>query len=241
MEDIEYEKMYNLEKDYWWWVGRRHLFTGIISRLNLNSPNILDIGCGTGINLRSLEQYGAVTGVDNSECALAFCGKRGHINVLNADADNLPFQNSTFDLITALDLLEHVDDNQVLNEFRRILKPDGYLMITVPAFNFMWSQHDEAVHHKRRYVKRDLISILMKNGFLISKISYWNFFTFPIVSIVRIVKNRFRIGSVTTDTFALPKVVNSLLVYLLCMESWILKCTSFPFGVSLICLARVNK
>ena len=241
MEIAEYEKMYKLEGDYWWWVGRRKLIKNILDKLDLNSATILDVGCGTGINLKYLSGYGAAIGVDSSQDALNFCRKRGLKNVRRADAERLSFQNNTFDLITALDLLEHVDDNKALKGFYRILKPNGYLVLTVPAFNFMWSQHDEASHHKRRYNKRQLKSILEANGFIIEKVSYWNFFFFVPIAVVRLIKRSWKNKGAKTDVAELPRIINSLLTSVLGIESCLIRRLNLPVGVSLICLARVHK
>jgi ubiquinone/menaquinone biosynthesis C-methylase UbiE len=131
MEIAEYEKMYEFEDKYWWWVGRARLVKNMLSGMALKSPNILDVGCGTGYNLSYLSTFGEVVGIDFSECAIRFCAKRNYNNVIQANAENMPFKEKTFDLITALDLLEHVDDGKALQEFHRCLKPGGYLLLTV--------------------------------------------------------------------------------------------------------------
>jgi ubiquinone/menaquinone biosynthesis C-methylase UbiE len=241
MEIAEYEKMYKLEGDYWWWVGRRKLIKNILDKLDLNSAAILDAGCGTGINLKYLSGYGAAIGVDSSRDALNFCRKRGIKNVSQGDAERLSFRDNTFDLITALDLLEHLDDNQALRGFYRVLKPNGYLVLTVPAFNFMWSPHDEAAHHKRRYNRRQLKTILEANGFIIEKLSHWNFFFFLPVVLMRLLKRSRKNQEVKTDVAELPDIINSLFTSILEFESCLIRRLNLPFGVSLVCLARVHK
>jgi SAM-dependent methyltransferase len=183
MDVAEYRKMYELEGKYWWWVGRRRILRTILNKLSLGSIVILDVGCGTGANLSCLRDYGTVTGVDISESAIDFCKKRGFNNVVQGDAEKLDFEDNTFDLITALDLLEHLDDNRALGEFHRVLKPAGYLVVTAPAFDFLWSQHNEALHHKRRYTRGGLRNVLESHGFVIEKLSCWNTFLFlPILA-----------------------------------------------------------
>jgi len=241
MEIAEYEKMYQFEEKYWWWVGRRKLIKGILDKLNLNSATILDVGCGTGINLNYLSRYGAVIGLDSSKDAINFCRMRGSKNVTEADAERLSFKDDTFDLITALDLLEHLDDNKALKGFYRVLKPNGYLVLSVPAFSFIWSKHDEAVHHKRRYTKHQLKDILEANGFIIEKVSYWNFFLFIPIVVMRLVKRSWKNQEIKTDVAELPGIVNRLLVSVLRIESYLIQHVNLPIGVSLMCVARADK
>ena len=241
MEIAEYEKMYQFEERYWWWVGRRRIITGILNKLNLDSATILDVGCGTGINLNHLSRYGAVIGLDSSKDAIKFCRMRGSKNVIQADAERLPFKDSIFDLITALDLLEHLNDNKALKGFYRVLKPSGYLVLTVPAFNFMWSKHDEAVHHKRRYTKRQLKDILEANSFIIEKVSYWNFFLFIPIVAMRLVKRSWKKQEIKTDVAELPGMVNRLLASILRIESYLIQHVNLLIGVSLVCIVRVHK
>jgi SAM-dependent methyltransferase len=241
MELAEYEKMYRLEGTYWWWVGRRKIITGILDKLCAGSIKILDVGCGTGINLSYFSRYGSTVGLDISQDALRFCSQRGLSNVLQGDAERLPFEDNSFDLITALDLLEHLDDKQALAEFHRVLKPNGFLILTVPAFSFMWSQHDEAVHHKRRYSKRELKSVIKANGFSIYRINYWNIFLFLPIVLMRLTKRILKNTEIKTDTIELPNIVNKFLIYVLSIESYVIRYLNPPVGVSLVCVAKVEK
>jgi len=241
MDVAEYQKMYELEGKYWWWVGRRRILRSILNKLNLDSAAILDVGCGTGINLNCLRDYGTITGVDISEYAIDFCKKRGFNNVSQGDAEKLDFEDSTFDLITALDLLEHLDDNKALGEFHRVLKLGGYLVVTVPAFNFLWSQHDEALHHQRRYTKDRLRRVLECQGFAIEKLSYWNTFLFLPIAALRLARKHMKNREIKTDVEELPDIVNSFLAVILRYESYLLAHINLPFGVSVLCVARADK
>jgi SAM-dependent methyltransferase len=236
MEVAEYEKMYKFEEGYWWWIGKREIVKGIINRLNTDIRTILDAGCGTGLNLNYLKHYGNVIGLDFSKEALNFCKLRAGTNLIQADAEKVPFKGDTFDLIIALDLLEHLDDRDVLKEFHRVLNPNAYLIVTVPAFTFLWSKHDEALHHKRRYNKEQLEGILKQNGFILKKITYWNFFLFlPIVMMRLITKQQ----EVKTDVEALPNIVNMVFVSVLRIESHLITHgVNLPFGTSLLCISK---
>lgn len=243
MEIAEYEKMYKFEEKYWWWVGKREVVKSILNRLNFNSTNILDTGCGTSFNLNYLKDYGKVIGLDFSKDALNFCKMRGNKNLIQANAEKLPLKEDAFNLITALDLLEHLDDNKTLKEFYRVLKPNGYLIITIPAFEFLWSNHDEALHHKRRYNKGQLRDALESNGFIVEKISYWNFFLFLPIVIMRLIKKNIHIKyqEITTDVKELPNIVNEFLTLLLKIESYLILHVNLPIGISLVCVGKVGK
>lgn len=235
--------MAEFEETYWWWVGKRNIVKSILNRLNLDHSNILDGGCGTGFNLKYLKDYGDITGLDISRDALNFCKKRENKKLVQADAENLPFKDGVFDILTSLDCLEHLDDNRCIKEYFRVLKPDGYLIVTVPAFMFLWSKHDEALHHKRRYNKDQLKNLLESNGFKVIKLSYWNFFLFFPIAAIRLVKKWVANGDdeVETDVQELPNIVNSFLISVLKFESSIISLTNLPIGVSLICVGKPDK
>ncbi len=235
--------MAEFEETYWWWVGKRNIVKSILNRLNLAHANILDSGCGTGFNLKYLKDYGEITGLDISRDALNFCKKRENKRLVRADAENLPFKDGVFDVLTSLDCLEHLDDNRCIKEYFRVLKPDGYLIGTVPAFMFLWSEHDEALHHKRRYNKDQLKNLLGSNGFKAIKLSYWNFFLFFPIAAIRLIKKLVANGEgeVETDVQKIPNIVNSFLISILKLESFIISLTNLPIGVSLIFVGKPDK
>jgi len=242
MEIAEYRKMYELEGKYWWWVGRRLIFRNILGKLNMGRTTvILDVGCGTGINLDWLKEYGSVTGLDISKYALDFCKRRGHNTVIQGDAESLPFPSNRFDIMMALDILEHLDDDKALEEFHRVLKPNGYLVLNVPAFNSLWSRHDEALHHKRRYNKAQLTDIIESKHFRIKRLSYWNFFLFLPVAMARLMSQHRKNREIRTDLEELPNVVNDFLAMILRIESHLLQRINLPVGVSLMCVAKADK
>ncbi|MDD3461617.1 MAG: class I SAM-dependent methyltransferase [Mesotoga sp.] len=241
MEKITYEQLYLNEESHWWFIGTRNIIFDFIAQNIKNKQNIkiLDIGCGTGIVLKKLEKIGACYGIDISEEAILFCKKRKLKNVYKANAENLPFINESFDLITVLDVLEHIKNPQnVLNEINRILKNDGIAIITVPAFKFLWSSHDKMLHHITRYDKSELFKVLKTCNFNISRISYYNFFLFPIIAGIRISKKLFKIDSKTTDVKKTGKIFNDILISILNFESKILKKFNLPFGVSIIAIIK---
>lgn len=240
MEIAAYEEMYEFEKKFWWWVGKRNIVKKFLDILNLNSANILDAGCGAGLNLNLLRDYGTVIGLDFSDDAIKFCKMNNNERYIKGNAMEMPFKSNTFDLIIALDILEHLDDKKALKEFNRILKKNGSLIITVPAFKFLWSKHDEALHHKIRYNKDQLQNMLQFNGFAIEKISYWNFFLFLPIIAMRFLKKMIK-EEIETDFKELPNIVNRLFTSVLIFENLIILHSVLPFGLSIFCLCKKIK
>lgn len=242
MQATEYDKMYQIEEDNWWYVGRRELLLEIVNQIKAKSEfktlKILDVGCGTGLNLNYLERYGNVVGLDFSGEALEFAKLRGRIPLVRASADNLPIKNESINMLCAFDTLEHIDDDKAaLREFYRVLNGDGYLILTVPAFRSLWSAHDIAVHHKRRYSKDELIESLLSSGFKIQRISYWNFLLFPLIYLVRLFR-RNRVAKPSTDLRSTPFFINYILILILKFEALLLKGCQPPFGVSIVSVCK---
>lgn len=242
MNPDEYRTMYELEEQYWWFVGRRAIVGSLLSGLtnHLDRPRIIDVGCGTGANLTLLEQFGDVIGLDSELLALSFCQQRQHNLLVQASATALPFADASADVITALDVLEHLEDDVgALSELHRILRPGGYLLATVPAYQWLWSEHDEALHHKRRYVARELRRKVEGAGLQIVKLSYAISAVLPIIAAFRLAQRlRPRTGEPKTAHIRLPRPLNQLLVTYLRGEAFTLRFASLPCGVSLVCMAQ---
>ena len=160
MQQHTYSIMYRVEETHWWFVGRRKILSSFVERLVKNlpeQPHILDVGCGTGANLEMLSQFGRAEGVDVSSEALEFCQARGLKNVRRGEAEHLPYDDNSFDLVTGLDVVEHLDhDLAGLKEMRRVLRPNGRVLLFVPAFMFLWGVQDEISNHSRRYTAKGL-------------------------------------------------------------------------------------
>jgi len=243
MNSAEHEKLYKFEQFYWWHVGRRYILNSFLKKfLKDNKNQILEIGCGTGGNLPILKNWGRVVGLDCSELALKFCRERGFNDLVLGKAENTDFPDKFFDLVVALDVLEHIkDDEQALRESNRVLKEGGYLLATVPAYPFLWSEHDEALSHFRRYSVSDFCDKLQKSGFKIKKISYLVSFVFPLVFGYRILRKNFFPKSDKKNNTAyvvLPKFINRFFILLLEIEAFLLKYFNIPFGTSIICIAQ---
>ncbi|MGH7799255.1 MAG: methyltransferase domain-containing protein [Thermodesulfobacteriota bacterium] len=243
METSEYKTMYEVEDSYWWYVGLRDLIFLCLKRQYPHGGNlkILDTGCGTGAFLKTLRTFGQTQGIDISEYALTYCKKRGLDQILQGSVSSLPFKDNQFDIITSIDILYHAqvdDDVKALQEYRRILKASGRLILNLPAYEFLRSEHDKAIHTGIRYSKVELIRKLELAGFKIQRITYRNSFLFPLVMIYRKLKKNSKIASESkSDLKALPIFVNNFLIELLKIENLILQRIDFPFGSSLFCIA----
>ena len=241
MNREEYDQMYKLEAFYWWYVARRKLVDWMLGRWFKGTPEskILDVGCGTGMNCSTLARFGTVFSIDAAPEALAYTQRRGIERLACCDVQRLPFGSESVDLVTALDVLEHADDDlAALRELRRVLKPSGRVLVTVPAYGFLWSEHDEALHHRRRYVASELRNKLVLTGFEVQRLTYFiTLLFFPILTL-RTWGNLFR-QSVRprTSHMLFPAFINSFFVRLLDLERFFLNWMNYPFGVSIVCLA----
>lgn len=232
----EYNFMYNMENTHWWFVSKRKLVNHLLGGFNRNSSLILDVGCGTGSNIMFLRKFGKCFGIDVSDKALTFCKKNGLKTILQCDAERISFKKQSFEVITCLDLLEHADNIfNVLNEFKRIIKDEGKIIITVPAIRLLWSQHDDALCHMRRFGKKEFIDIITESNFKIDKIGYFFFSSFFIVAPIRIIRRFFaKKTKIQSDTTTLPPyIINEFLKWLFSVEIKISSLLPLPIGTTL--------
>lgn len=248
MERSYYQEYFFFEQDNWWFVSRRRILLALLRRSLLvrKGLRILDAGCGTGINLEYLSEFGEVTGVDFADEAIEFCRRRGNDSVRKADLTRLTdWPDDEWDLVTALDVVEHIDDDRsAVRELVRVTRPGGHLLITVPAFPALWSDHDEVNHHKRRYRAPELRALLQGNGCQLVRFTYMNSLLFPIAWLVRTWQRARRslLGATDhvphTDFVDYHPVVNALLQAAFTSETPLVTTVGLPFGLSLVCLAR---
>ena len=170
MQPHTYPILYEVEEKHWWFVGRRRIVASFVAeicrKMGRHPTRILDVGCGTGANLEMLSQFGDAEGVDVSQEALAFCRARGLERIRHGEAERLPYEDESFDLVTALDVVEHLDDDVAgLCEMRRVLRPGGHALLFVPAFMFLWGVQDDVSHHRRRYTLSQLRRVVGQAGF----------------------------------------------------------------------------
>jgi len=244
MMEHTYPILFRVEQSHWWHIGRRRILAGFVEeicrRVTDRRPRILDVGCGTGANLLMLSKYGDAEGVDISEDALAFCRERGLDKVKLGAGEELPYENGTFDLVTAFDVVEHMDDDLAgLKEMRRVLRPGGRVLLFVPAFMFLWGLQDDVSHHRRRYRMSELRRALEEAGFEIERTTYANItFFLPILLMRKLM--RFTGIKAESENNINVSALNGVLGRMLGAESLILKFMNLPFGVSGLCVARVK-
>lgn len=240
MHRTEYDTMAGLEDTYWWHVGKNHI---VHNQLQLHfdrtkSNAILNIGCGTGGTVSLLERFGTVTNVDTAPEAIAYLERRGIPGGILVNGIPLPFPDGYFELIAALDVLEHIEnDAAVLTEWLRVLKPGGKLLLTVPAYQWPWTGHDESLHHYRRYTASGLHSLLNRVGFRVRKKSYAIVFPFPLIVGFRLLQSMFGRPQQTSYVL-LPKPINALFVLLLRIEAKLLRYMNMPCGTSVLIIAQ---
>jgi SAM-dependent methyltransferase len=292
MRPANYEVLFDVEDDHWWFVGRRAIVfallqdalnvrqaaslpqtwpadtasplanaTGPLSDLaqfesgptpsGFEQPSlrqagslsdkgrqILDIGCGTGATMDHLKRFGTVQGIDLFDLPLRFSRQRGHERVLCASATELPFASDTFDLITALDVIEHLDDDVGgLREIRRVLKPNAPAVIFVPAFMALWGPNDVQSGHKRRYRSPELQTAIAAAGLKLEKISYANLAMFAPIWLGRRLLTLLGQEEQAENRINHP-FINNLIARVFASEAGWLRRHSLPFGVSLVCVVR---
>jgi len=233
--------MRNIEDRHWWFRGRRRIVSGLLERIPLDSDSkILDLGCGTGGNLQMLAGFGQVTGVELDAQALALAVERGTVPVVSGSLpDDIPFEPGSFHCVTMLDVLEHIEQDEAgLASVYRLLLTGGHLLLTVPAFRFLWGPHDEEHHHHRRYQARELRSKLRTAGFEVTHLSYFNTWLFPPIALVRLLHKWIPAGDTGMETSLPPAWLNRLLLGVFSSERPIVTRGRLPFGVSLLAVAR---
>jgi len=240
MEREVYHRMAALQDRHWWFVGRRRVLAAVLARLNLpKGARILEAGCGTGGNLAMLSCFGDVHGFEPDAEARALVD--GHMSCDLRDGrlpDGIPFAPGSFDLVTALDVVEHLEDDRAsLQALAAQLRPGGLLLITVPAWKFLWSQHDESHHHRRRYGRDELLRLVEEVGLRPELVTFFNSLLFPVVVLVRLLKKLLRIEDAADDVLP-PAAANRLLTALFAAERFFVGRLPMPPGVSLLVVAR---
>jgi SAM-dependent methyltransferase len=244
MKKEMYSHIQDVEQAHWWYVARRKIVFDWVFRIlaDYPAPLMLDMGCGTGFNMEYLRDkgYSHIVGLDYSTEALVFCQSRNLPYLVCGDSTYPPLRHESFDVIMALDLIEHLEDDvQALQECARLLRSNGSVIIFVPAFNFLWGLQDEVSLHHRRYSAGELEQKLETVGLRIDKLTYTNTFLFPLIWIGRTVLrlSGYDIQGISENDLH-PDWSNGLLQAIFAAERPLLRYMSFPFGVSLLCIAR---
>ena len=248
MEQEYYREYARLENTHWWFTARLNILRNVVRESLRRKPteqvSILNTGVATGNTTRMLEQFGQVTSVEyDAECC-DYLRTQAHIDVVQASLTELPFGDNSFDVVCAFDVIEHIEnDQQAINEINRVLKPGGTAVVTVPAYNLLWSKHDEVNHHYRRYNISHLKNIL-RNKLTIRYISYFNCFLFLPISLARIVgramgrkKTHERPPESDFKNYQWLRFLGRLLYSVFNFERNLVGKVRMPFGVSLIVIS----
>lgn len=235
MDDLLLQQHLRLEERHWWFVARRRVLLSVLERnLPGEALDVLDAGCGGGATMESLRRYGRVRGMEYAPEAVAYNQEQGR-DVVEGSIEAMPFGEESFDLTLALDVIEHVpDDWQALTELHRVLRPGGSVLVTVPALNLLWSAHDVANGHYRRYTTGELRTRVEGAGFEVVELSYFNTLLFPAVLAAR----KLRPKSSGSDVDEVSGVLNALLMRVFSLESALVGRVKPPVGVSAFCFAR---
>lgn len=236
--------MFEAEDKHWWYVGNHENFLSLLKRKDALKDHIqvLDAGCGTGKWLSILKNSNNIyeTGLDFQPKALEYARTRGPFNLMKGDINEPIFTPGSFDLITCFDVLcnRHIDENKVLSHFNSYLKQNGHVLLTVPAYNFLKSKHDQVVHTGKRYTRKQLRLLLENNGFTIIKISYVVGFLFPIAFLKRMADKIFNMEKADHNEVKVPtRAVNAFFLWVMRAENRMLRYISLPFGLSVMALA----
>lgn len=229
----------NIERDHWWFVGRRKILSHVLSRYLSKGSKILDIGCNSGVLVEILQNEGyAVCGTDISKEAVEYGKMKGIKNLFTAPGAKQPFLDQTFDCIMALDVIEHIrDDKEAMEEFARLLRPGGVMIIKVPAFMFMWGIQDEVAHHERRYTKKSLNSLINHKVFSVLRLTYFNFFLFIPIVISRLLQKLFK-PKRHSDFDMNNKFLNRIFNIIFLFETKLLKFVDLSVGVSILMVLK---
>jgi SAM-dependent methyltransferase len=241
--DRDFELQTHLAEDrHWWYRGRRKVLDGVIAALGLPpAARILDAGCGSGRNMVELARFGAVTGVELSATSVQLARAREAGEVIEGSVLEMPFPDHGFDLAVSLDVIEHLEDDlAALRELRRTVAPGGALLVTVPAYPWLWSSHDEINHHHRRYTRRSLQRVAEQAGWRQARTTYFNSLLLPVAIVLRVLD---RVNTRTTesslDLWVPPAPLNGALEQPLNLEaSMIARGGRIPAGLSLLAVFR---
>jgi len=241
----EYQTMHLTELKHWWFRGRRRLLLALLRTFAPARPgslHILDFGCGTGGNTVSYGKFGTTIGMEPDPVAVRLAHARGGARYCRADGVQLPFRSGAFDVVIASDVLEHIEaDSSAVAEMVRVLRPGGSLIVSVPAHQWLFSEHDAALHHFRRYSKTALRGLLGQHRLRIRRLSYWNTALFPMMCLYRLVQRRSRHSLPHSDTSLPPSPINEALAALLAGEVALLQHTGLPWGLSLVAVAQAGE
>lgn len=249
MDKQYYNEYYHIERDHWWFKARMEILEVLVQKHFQHGKRelkILNVGVATGATSIMLQKYGEVTSLEYDKECCEFLRETVHLDVINGSLTELPFEDHSYDLVCAFDVIEHIENDQLaVAEMYRVLNKGGYMFVTVPAFQSIWSKHDVINHHFRRYKMEGLKQLALNEKFEIVRKSYFNFILFPPIFIFRIILNTLKRKQTTEtvgsdfDFFKKKKLLNTILYTLFKVEKPVLKLNiNFPFGVSAFLIGK---
>lgn len=242
MERSEYETMASVEDRHFWFVATRAIVKDAVLAAGIRPDSaVLDVGCGTGGTMKALAGCCLLTGVEPHPPAAELAASRSGRPVVAGNALDLPFANGSFDGALCLDVFEHiVDDRGAIEEIRRIVRPGGVLVATVPCHPWLFSEHDEALHHVRRYTRKQFVGLLRRGGFVPERVTWINSFLFPVAAAHRLASRLLADHDAPARSDAAVRLgpFNEALKAVFLAERRVLALTDLPFGLGLLAVAR---
>ena len=231
--------MLALDERHWWYHGRRRVLDAVLQGVDLpNQARVLDAGCGSGRTLNELARLGEAHGMELNPAGVAAARARGH-HVLEGRVEAIPFEDASFDLVTCLDVIEHTDDLAALRELRRVTRPGGHLVVTVPAHPGLWSRHDEVNGHRRRYTRATLRQAAGAAGWTVERMTGFNVIYLAPAALVRLARREEARSNGGSELELTPRALDSALELPFRLEAALVRRgANLPTGLSLLSVLR---
>lgn len=244
-DDAYFDVMASVADNHWWYRGRRSLVARALRGIVRPGCVALDVGCGTAENIAVLESLGtrAAVGTDLSDHALGLAiTRRPRPRVVRSLAEDLPFGDGVAGCLVSMDVIEHLDDDlSALREYRRVLEPGAPIVLTVPAYEWLWSEHDDRAFHRRRYAARTLEQVAREAGIVVDRVTYYYSFLVPAAVLLRRTPLRHLVGSIDEEVSTFHPFVEAVLAAMASVERWVARWVRIPFGLSVLLVGHTPR